>query len=150
MLAQERERVHWEEQRKAMQADMHNKAELARFEDELARKRADVEHDKQRARQVELVRCAQLRILRTLDTSSQCLHAAAPTVWSASVEPVLSLLTSCICRLQEESSANQEAKKLEVQAQIEAERRATEQYRVCPDLVDSCSHVLSRAIVLDT
>ena len=35
-------------------------------------------------------------------------------------------------RLQEESSANQEAKKLEIQAQIEAERRATEQYRVRP------------------
>jgi hypothetical protein len=34
------------------------------------------------------------------------------------------------CRLQEESAANQEAKKLEIQAQIEAERRATEQYRV--------------------
>ena len=56
MPAQERERVHWEEQRKAMQADQYNKAELARFEDELARKRADVEHDKHRARQVELVR----------------------------------------------------------------------------------------------
>ena len=39
-----------------MQADQYNKAELARFEDELARKRADVEHEKQRGRQVELVR----------------------------------------------------------------------------------------------
>ncbi len=58
--------MHWEEQRKAMQADMHNKAELARFEDELARKRADVEHDKQRARQVELVRYMQLRVLTAL------------------------------------------------------------------------------------
>ena len=58
--------MHWEEQRKAMQADMHNKAELARFEDELARKRADVEHDKQRARQVELVRCVKLRALTAL------------------------------------------------------------------------------------
>ena len=38
-----------------MQADQYNKAELARFEDELARKRADVEHDKHRSRQVELV-----------------------------------------------------------------------------------------------
>ena len=56
MPVQERERVHWEEQRKAMQADQYNKAELARFEDELARKRADVEHDKHRSRQVELVR----------------------------------------------------------------------------------------------
>ena len=36
------------------------------------------------------------------------------------------------CRLQEESAANQEAKKLEIQAQIEAERRASEQYRVRP------------------
>ena len=43
-----------------MQADQYNKAELARFEDELARKRADVEHEKQRARQVELVRYATL------------------------------------------------------------------------------------------
>ena len=28
--SQEREKVHWEEQRKAMQADQYNKAELAR------------------------------------------------------------------------------------------------------------------------
>lgn len=56
MPSQEREKVHWDEQRKAMQADMHNKAELARYEDDLARKRADVEHEKNRARQVELVR----------------------------------------------------------------------------------------------
>ena len=53
---------------------------------------------------------------------------------------MLPFLTTRICRLQEESSANQETKKLEVQAQIEAERRATEQYRVCPDLVKGCSH----------
>lgn len=33
-------------------------------------------------------------------------------------------------RLQEDSVANQEAKKFEIQKQIEAERRATEQYRV--------------------
>jgi len=59
-----------------------------RYEDELARKRAEAEHEKQRVRQVELV------------------------------------------RLQEESVANQEAKKFEIQKQIEAERRATEQYRV--------------------
>ena len=89
VLPQERERVHWEEQRKAMQADQYNKAELARYEDELARKRAEAEHEKGRARQLELV------------------------------------------RLQEESAAKLEARKVEVQAQIEAERRATEQYRVC-------------------
>ena len=29
-VMQEREKVHWEEQRKAMQADQYNKAELAR------------------------------------------------------------------------------------------------------------------------
>ncbi len=30
-VPQERERVHWEEQRKSMQADQYNKAELARY-----------------------------------------------------------------------------------------------------------------------
>ena len=60
----------------------------SRYEDELARKRNEGEHEKQRARQVELV------------------------------------------RLQEERGARQEARKVEIQAQIEAERRATEQYRV--------------------
>ena len=59
-----------------------------RYEDELARKRAEAEHEKQRVRQIELV------------------------------------------RLQEDSSAKQEARKVEIQAQIEAERRATEKYRV--------------------
>jgi uncharacterized membrane protein YqiK len=59
-----------------------------RYQDELARKRAEMEHEKQIQRQVELV------------------------------------------RLQEMSAAKQEAKKLEIQAQIEAERRATEKYRV--------------------
>ena len=43
-------------------------------------------------------------------------------------------------RLQEESAANQEAKKLEIQAQIEAERRATEQYRVWPDTCKLTCH----------
>ncbi len=36
-----------------------------------------------------------------------------------------------LVQLQEESVAKQEAKKYEIQKQIEAERRATEQYRVC-------------------
>lgn len=41
-----------------------------------------------------------------------------------------------LVQLQEESVAKQEAKKYEIQKQIEAERRATEQYRVplCPAL----------------
>ena len=68
---QERERVHWEEQRKAMQADQYNKAELARFEDELARKRADVEHEKRRARQVELVRSVEIPHLSNFVVSLQ-------------------------------------------------------------------------------
>ena len=33
-------------------------------------------------------------------------------------------------RLQEDSVSRQEARKVEIQAQIEAERRATEKYRV--------------------
>ncbi len=125
--------MHWEEQRKAMQADMHNKAELARFEDELARKRADVEHDKQRARQVELVRCAQLGATPFSDTNFHIANMLQ-RLQTGMLKQRQGFLTSCCCRLQEESSANQETKKLEVQAQIEAERRATEQYRVRADL----------------
>lgn len=52
----EHERVRWEEQRKAMQQDAQAKAQLAQYNDELARKRAEGEHEKQRVRNVELVR----------------------------------------------------------------------------------------------
>lgn len=51
----EHEKVRWEEQRKAMQQDAQTKAELARYQDELARKRAEAEHEKQRGRNAELV-----------------------------------------------------------------------------------------------
>jgi len=52
----EHERVRWEEQRKAMQQESQSKAQLAQYNDELARKRAEAEHEKQRGRNVELVR----------------------------------------------------------------------------------------------
>jgi hypothetical protein len=52
---QAHERVKWEEQRKAMQQDAQQKAQLAQYQDELARKRAESEHEKQRVRNVELV-----------------------------------------------------------------------------------------------
>ncbi|PRW20514.1 ATPase family AAA domain-containing 3-B [Chlorella sorokiniana] len=51
----QQEKVRWEEQRRSMQQDAQQKAQLAQYQDELARKRLDVEHDKQRQRQVELV-----------------------------------------------------------------------------------------------
>lgn len=71
-----------------MQQDSQQKAQLAQYEDELARKRADSEHEKNRARNKELV------------------------------------------ALQEQSVVNQETARRQVQQQIEAERRATEQYKV--------------------
>ena len=71
-----------------MQQDSQQKAQLAQYEDELARKRAESEHEKHRARNKELV------------------------------------------ALQEQSVINQETAKRQVQEQIEAERRATEQYKV--------------------
>jgi ATPase family AAA domain-containing protein 3A/B len=46
------ERTRWEEQRKTMQEQGKVKAQLAEYEDQLARKRQDSEHEKQRARQV--------------------------------------------------------------------------------------------------
>lgn len=81
------ERVRWEEQRKAMQQDSEQKAQLARYQDELARKRAEAEHEKQRVRNGELV------------------------------------------RMQEESARRQEEERMRIQAQIEAERRASEKYK---------------------
>ncbi|KAK9789371.1 hypothetical protein WJX73_007444 [Symbiochloris irregularis] len=87
-LAQrEQERVRWEEQRKAMQQDMQQKAELARYNDDLARKRVEFEHAKGRERNAEVV------------------------------------------ALQEESTRRQEAEKQRAAAQIEAERRATDEHR---------------------
>ena len=87
--AQESEKTRWEEQRKTLQQDAQTKAQIAQYEDELARKRAADEHEKNRERNRELV------------------------------------------LMQEQSVRNQEAEKRRVQEQIEAERRATEKYRVC-------------------
>ena len=85
---QERQASEWEERRKAMQQDSQHKAQLAQYEDELARKRAADEHEKNRERNQELV------------------------------------------GLQEQSVRKQEAERRRIQEQIEAERRATEQYKV--------------------
>lgn len=51
----EQERVRWEEQRKTMQQDAQAKAQLAQYQDELARKRNAGEHEAARARNAELV-----------------------------------------------------------------------------------------------
>ena len=87
-ITQETEKTRWEEQRKTMQQDAQAKAQIAQYEDELARKRAEAEHHKNRERNKELV------------------------------------------LMQQQSVRNQEAEKRRVQEQIEAERRATEKYRV--------------------
>lgn len=55
MAVQETEKVRWEEQRKSMQQDAQAKAQVAQYEDELARKRNDAEHHKNRERNQELV-----------------------------------------------------------------------------------------------
>ena len=55
MALQETEKVRWEEQRKSMQLDSQTKAQLAQYEDELARKRNEAEHQKNRERNQELV-----------------------------------------------------------------------------------------------
>ena len=52
----EHEKVKWDEQRKAMQQDAQTKAQLAQYNDELARKRAEAEHEKQRQRNMEMVK----------------------------------------------------------------------------------------------
>lgn len=47
--------MRWEEQRKALQQDAQAKAQLAQYNDELARKRVDFEHQKGRERNAEIV-----------------------------------------------------------------------------------------------
>ena len=51
----EQEKVRWDEQRKTLQMQAQQKAQLKQYDDELARKRLAAEHDKQRERNVELV-----------------------------------------------------------------------------------------------
>ena len=53
---QEVERVRWEEQRKSMQQDAQTKAELSKYDDQLARARQADEHEKYRQRNAELVK----------------------------------------------------------------------------------------------
>lgn len=52
----EKEKAHWEEQRKTMQQSMQQKAQLAQYEDELARKRSQADHEARRLRNAEMVR----------------------------------------------------------------------------------------------
>ncbi len=88
LQSQEQEKVRWQEQRKSMQEDAKIKAELAQYQDQLARKRSSDEHEKNRERNAELV------------------------------------------RMQEQSSAKQEQQRAQTEAQIQAERRASEKYKV--------------------
>ena len=88
VMVQEQEKVRWQEQRKSMQEDAKMKAELAQYQDQLARKRSGDEHEKNRERNAELV------------------------------------------RMQEQSTARQEQQRAQTEAQIQAERRASEKYKV--------------------
>lgn len=53
--AKEQERIRWEEQRRTMQEESQRQAQLAQYNDELARKRQQAEHELQRQRNGELV-----------------------------------------------------------------------------------------------
>lgn len=47
--------MRWEEQKKVMQQDAYNKQEVAKYENELATKRKEMDHQRQRDRNQELV-----------------------------------------------------------------------------------------------
>ncbi|KAK3272595.1 hypothetical protein CYMTET_19123 [Cymbomonas tetramitiformis] len=51
----EKEKIHWEEMRKTQQQQAQTKAQLARYEDELARKRGEAEGEATRQRNAEMV-----------------------------------------------------------------------------------------------
>jgi ATPase family AAA domain-containing protein 3A/B len=71
-----------------MAEESQRQAQLAQYNDELARKRQDAEHDLQRKRNAELV------------------------------------------QMQEQAAARKEAERLRIEQQIQAERRAADQYAV--------------------
>jgi hypothetical protein len=85
---QEQEHIRWEEQRKTMSEEAQRQAQLAQYNDELARKRQQAEHELQRQRNGEMV------------------------------------------SLQEQAAARKEAERLRIEQQIQAERRAADQYAV--------------------
>ncbi|KAF6259265.1 hypothetical protein COO60DRAFT_1514012 [Scenedesmus sp. NREL 46B-D3] len=84
--AKEQEHIRWEEQRKTMSEEAQRQAQLAQYNDELARKRQQAEHELQRQRNGEMV------------------------------------------SLQEQAAARKEAERLRIEQQIQAERRAADQY----------------------
>jgi hypothetical protein len=88
---QEQEHIRWEEQRKTMSEEAQRQAQLAQYNDELARKRQQAEHELQRQRNGEMV------------------------------------------SLQEQAAARKEAERLRIEQQIQAERRAADQYAVRAD-----------------
>jgi ATPase family AAA domain-containing protein 3A/B len=67
----QKEQIRWEEQRKTMQQDAQAKAQLAQYNDELARKRAEAEHEKQRQRNMELVKFQEDSARRTEQQKAQ-------------------------------------------------------------------------------
>jgi hypothetical protein len=155
MHLQERERVRWEEQRKAMQQEAQTKAELARYNDELARKRGEAEHEKQRVRNRELVSmqvcdgcpcrgrglCAGAVCIGppcTMGGYAGGVRARKPREFLSATLPshltrshlIATTFFPTDTSLQEESTQRQEEQKQQIAAQIEAERRATERYKV--------------------
>lgn len=102
----EQEKVRWDEQRKTLQMQAQQKAQLKQYEDELARKRLAAEHEKQRERNVELV-----ALQEEVRRAGQMLNGApdalgeALTVVCASM-PLASLrkgLKPCACKLRPKS-----------------------------------------------
>ena len=67
----QKEQIRGEEQRKAIQQDSQAKAQLAQYQDELARKRSEAEHQKQRERDVEMVRLQEESARRSEEAKAQ-------------------------------------------------------------------------------
>ena len=67
----QKEQVRWEEQRKAMQQDSQAKAQLAQYQDELARKRSEAEHEKQRQRNLEMIQMQEQSAKRAEEQKAQ-------------------------------------------------------------------------------
>lgn len=137
--------MHAEEQRRTLQQQAQHRAEVAQYEDNLARKRSEADHEKQRQRNAELV---VLQVLcrpwmACIQQQHECPPIKTPSACNANVV-VCTHTTTCVpcvmCTMctthgthllytQEESNKRQLTERRVVEESIQAERRATEKYK---------------------
>ncbi len=142
MPTQDREHVHAEEQRRTLQQQAQQRAELAQYEDGLARKRSEAEHEKQRQRNAEMVMlqvcvltgayCSPLFRVDFFVPICNCMFSfyfPSSSLLLLVNQPQRILHHPSSSHIQEESNKRQLNERRVAEESIQAERRATEKYK---------------------